>query len=457
MKNKQNLVKIALFSVVLMFLFLIFFSFLTSAKEITVSNSEKADFTSIQEAVNNSASGDRILVSPGAYNETVKISVKNISILSKSKIPQDTFVKVFEIFANNVTIGGFTILENIKIRASIPYDGHNFYTVENCTIKYNQFLKDGIDARECYNATIKENTFLGKGIGSECYNCNFYDNVFFEGNIHTYGDSTRNLIYNNTFLKGGIALADSDDNKILKNRISNGIEDGNGIVLFESHDNFIDNNYISNCICGILLPFLCGDNEVTNNTLISNNEGIKIDHLSPWNTFKNNTIANNNIGVSILNSCPGTLITENRIQFNRDYGIYIAQSSTDPGFNGTNLIYNNLFNNTVNFFNNTKTMQYGDPVTSIWNITKTSGTNIAGGPYLGGNYWAKPDGTGFSETCLDLNRDGICDLPYNISENDSDYFPLVSMPKPESQPIADFNTNFTLGNPFLCVLFIYLS
>ncbi len=53
MKNKQNLVKIALFSVVLMFLFLIFFSFLTSAKEITVSNSEKADFTSIQEAVNN--------------------------------------------------------------------------------------------------------------------------------------------------------------------------------------------------------------------------------------------------------------------------------------------------------------------------------------------------------------------------------------------------------------------
>ena len=111
-----------------------------------------------------------------------------------------------------------------------------------------------------YNATIKENTSLGKGIGSECYNCNFYDNVFFEGNIniHTYGDSTRNLIYNNTFLKGGIALADSDDNKILKNRISNGIEDGNGIVLFESHDNFIDNNYISTAVAEFFYLFSVG-------------------------------------------------------------------------------------------------------------------------------------------------------------------------------------------------------
>ena len=185
MENKQKLSKIALFSIVLMFLFLIFFSSLASAKEITVNNSGKADFTSIQEAVNNSAPGDRILVSPGAYNETVEISVQNISILSKSEIPQDTLVKVFEIFASNVTVGGFTIHENIKIRASIPYDGYNHYNVENCTIKNNQFLKDGIHASECYNATIKENTFLGKGsgIGSECYNCNFYDNVFFEGGI----------------------------------------------------------------------------------------------------------------------------------------------------------------------------------------------------------------------------------------------------------------------------------
>ena len=205
----------------------------------------------------------------------------------------------------------------------------------------------------------------------------------------------------------------------------------------------------------ILLPFLCGDNEVTNNTLISNNEGIKIDHLSPGNTFKNNTIINNNIGISIIDSCADTLITENRIQFNRDYGIYIAQSSTDPGFNGTNLIYNNVFNNTVNFFNNTKTMQYGDPVTSIWNITKTSGTNIAGGSYLGGNYWAKPDGTGFSQICADVNKDGIGDLPFKISENDSDYFPLVSMSKPKNQslPIADFNTNITQNLAPLSVQF----
>ena len=73
---------------------------------------------------------------------------------------------------------------------------------------------------------------------------------------------------------------------------------------------------------------------------------------------------------------------------------------------------------------------------NYWNITKTSGTNIVGGPYLGGNYWASPDGSGFSETHADRG-DGFCNASFVIDMNNTDYLPLHTYtPKPTFQ--ADF-------------------
>jgi hypothetical protein len=53
-------------------------------------------------------------------------------------------------------------------------------------------------------------------------------------------------------------------------------------------------------------------------------------------------------------------------------------------------------------------------------------TGIAvGGSYLGGNFWAQPDGNGFSQKCKDSEPDGICDMPYEINSNNIDYLPLT--------------------------------
>jgi hypothetical protein len=87
---------------------------------------------------------------------------------------------------------------------------------------------------------------------------------------------------------------------------------------------------------------------------------------------------------------------------NEDYGICLEWPSIN------NHIYNNYFNNTNNAYNEGN---------NIWNITKTLGENIIGGPYLGGNYWSDYAGE-------DLDGDVFGDTPYDIS-GDMDYLPLV--------------------------------
>ncbi|MDD2440380.1 MAG: NosD domain-containing protein [Methanosarcinaceae archaeon] len=137
-------------------------------------------------------------------------------------------------------------------------------------------------------------------------------------------------------------------------------------------------------------------------------------------TFKNNKIIEGNCGIYLLENRNCTL-SSNIISENKHSGIYFKDSNDNIS------IFNNYFENlnNTNFFTESQTL--------TWNLTKTNGKNILGGPYFGGNYWGTPNGTGWSQLCPDENKDGICDTPYNLTANFTDFLPLKEIPAPEKE------------------------
>ena len=437
-----------------------------SAKEITVDdNGSDADFRSIQKAVNCSSSGDVILVYPGIYNESVDIGIQNISVLSESENPEDTTVRAFKLSVNNITVSGFSVQESLTLQGYTFPSGYSYYPVGNCTVN-NNILKSGIYSSKCYNSAIEKNVFLDSGIivnGLDSFNSKISDNLISNGIIIVFRGPYNYSLVNNTLLNGNIRLTESSNNKILGNYISNSQEDS-GIALYESYSNEIKNNTVVNCSYGISVD-LSSRNIINNNTVKFNNQGVKVgDSIdnsllnntistnnigillsrsfianSGTNLLSNNTISNNNIGISFEGGSSGNLVTNNKVELNKQYGVYTKQVNYKAPYNGPNWFYNNIFNNTINFFNdagNYTENNYTEQtinnsfgiISAVLNTTRVSGINIIDGPYLGGNFWAKPDSTGFSETCMDSDKDGICDLPYNITGNCTDYLPLTTSP-----------------------------
>lgn len=107
---------------------------------------------------------------------------------------------------------------------------------------------------------------------------------------------------------------------------------------------------------------------------------------------------------------------------NNSWAIRFGYYSTPAITPINNLIYDNIFieNENATIISKNGNGVYRENLTNYFNITEYSGTNIAGGNFIGGNLWSN-----FNST--DLDGDGIWDMPYVINETYIiDYLPLNS-------------------------------
>jgi len=228
-----------------------------AATEHIVHNGE-----SIQAAVNNSKSGDTIVVESGTYNEKISIYTGDLVIRSKSENPDNTLLQgseVFNIYANKIAIKGFSIKGGGTSYAIIISDW-----MSNCRLENNKLsnYQSGID------------------IGL---------------------DGFGNLMSNNkiTNCKVGIGLADCRGTTINSNYISNC---DNGIKMFDSPSNTIENNTVMENDIGIAFYGASDSNILINNKLTLNKKGLDLsaggyqNHI--YNNYFNNTV-NVNFGSNV--------------------------------------------------------------------------------------------------------------------------------------------------------------
>ena len=371
------------------------------------------DYPTIYEAVENTKTGDTIIVRDGTYTENINVS-KQLTIKSENGsanciVDAGGSGSTFTLSADGVTIEGLTIKGGIRV-----------FSNNNIILENN--ISKGDSGIEFWNSN--NNKILGNNIS------NNWAAMYFSESSNN--EISGNAILNNWY---GIFLSDSSNNKISGNKFLNKF---GGLELGGSSNNAISNNIFSN----VGLVVRNSDSNIVSNNVVNSKPLVYLENASDVTvdragqvilvncnniTVQNQNLSNTDVGVELWKAANCT-ISGNKISNTGGNGIFIYESSNNKisrnnisNSDGDGISLCRSSNNKIylnNFINNGDNV-YSSDSTNIWNspskITYTyNGKNYEN--YLG-NYWDDYTGS-------DLDRDGIGDTAYSIN-SDKDNYPLM--------------------------------
>ncbi len=317
----------------LLFIVLIVMVGSAEARIITVDDSGGANYTKIQDAIDNATEGDTIWVWEGTYYENVVVN-KTVSLVGNGSevttIDGGGNGSVVKIMAAWVNISGFQVTGS----GDDPWNSgiyvesnHNQIFENNCSNIHN-----GITLNYSNDCTLEKNT---------CSNNNHGISLRGSSNDCTI---TNNICSSNKY--GGIGLSDysglSEYNTLTNNSCSN--NGHSGIYIGGSRNTLQKNICDSNKRHGIF------SSESNNNTIIHN-----ICQNNSWNGIDfyrvdtsllkgNKCLKNNNgiyfDGIPLTDTSDNNIIMSNTCSDNNENGIFLRWS---PSSNITNNICNNNY------------------------------------------------------------------------------------------------------------------
>jgi|GEM_PF-3620009 len=260
----------------------------------------------------------------------------------------------------------------------------------------------------------------------EVYNGEYWDCPAINKSVTIFGESRDGVVLTN-YVEAEIhesAMSIVADNVILSN-----------MSLIES---FSGGEWIAG------LKVFGSNGIFTNLNLSSNEYGIIFEETANSNSLSFSVLDNNFMDVRIVGSSSNNILHSNNILSN-GYPVFDIVGSQG------NLIYNNYIVADNPLYAESFSL-------NSWNVSKTPGINIIGGPYLGGNFWANSDGIGWSQSHSDIFGEGFT-VPFNIYNMEWDLLPLaftenihpfIGTPSPASGSIdnpLDLNWSVPISDP----------
>ncbi len=239
-------------------------------------------YTSIQEAIDNSTSGDTIFVYAGTYAENIDTKLKKVTLMGENR--ESTFIEgqttdpVMRIGNSDTTVEGFTMKGS-----------SDEIILQVATLCEDVYITDN----------IIENGLQGISLVAGTSKINILDNIIFD-NVYVgiqVQSSSYTLIQGNTITANGAQGIDlslnSNHNSILNNTITGNGEEGIAVSGLGSTENTIEGNVIGDNKLGIRFTSGACSNEIRSNRIENSAmEGLLLSSSSENNIEMNNFIDN---------------------------------------------------------------------------------------------------------------------------------------------------------------------